>query len=545
MRNYEPAAIAMRRARVLLQKAKDIQPPELVVCNPHGTNDESMHDRILTLETSLRALARTDNDYTFIIGTLDKASQNSINKVGGFTGAGDAAMAAYWEVARRAVACLAHVNNSEIVELIRMNLGSDEGVFNMGSRHLTRHAEAQFRVAWEHARRSINLRNYGYYLEVPSGGGTKTYELDLEAFTSVLRHPDMALSCHFSISQPRRIDPHAEGFVTDVIRSMENREIEFYDRLPWSFRSSNGGLAEVDSPFETNLSKTGIRKMTSGTLVEIKLNATEARELLRFVHDEDGRKGTRKGFAEIYSGNFGMRGFNTFLGKARANSILTPITWAMHDISTHAVSGSGRPVTVLPLNEGYLQYWVDLPPTEATRDLIKRLIYGRIHSTNLSPAYANLSFRPVIAMLDATRIDITDAKARFILDSLDKQADAHPPAVLERTDFLLNFIENIQRSVQQDIYDKLGERKNGGVAVSDSDMDSIRSIRQICSDMRNVRSIEDLVWIIRAADGLRPQIKHARQDLENWLFRFAQERAESIQRLLADRIRERRHARSA
>jgi hypothetical protein len=537
----------MRKAMVLLENTKErkegIRPSELVVCNPHGTYKESMHERIVTLEASLTALARADNGYTFIIGTLDKARQNCINQLGGF-GAGDAAMAAYLDAARMSVAYLAHMNHSEIVELIRMSPGSDECMFSMGSRQLTGHAEAQFRAALAQARKSIDLRNYTYSVDVPSGGGTKTYELDLEAFSRVLRHPEMALSCHFSISEPRSIDPGSSGFVADVIKSMQNREIDFYRLLPHSFRLASDGLAEVDSPFETDLASSGIRKRASGTLVKIKLRADEARELLPFVHDDkaSGRNGTRKefsetrkGFSEVYSGNFGMRGFNTFMGKARANSIFTPITWAMHDISTHEVNG--KPVMVLPLSGGYLEYWVDLPPTETTRELITHRINTRIHSTNTDPAYANLaSFRPVISMLDATKVDIRDAKARFILDSLGTEAKGHPSAVLARMDFLLNFMENVHKRVQEDIYSRLGERRNGGIPLSDIDWDNIAMIRHICSQYRTVRNPEDLVWIIRAGEGLPSRVKEVRDKLEGWLFTFARERVESIQHLLAEKI---------
>jgi hypothetical protein len=403
-------------------------------------------------------------------------------------------------------------------------------VFNMGSRHLSRHAEAQFAVAWEQARSATDLSGYKYSIAVPASGGTKTYNLDLEAFSSVLRHPGMALSCHYSISQPRSIQPHTEGFITDVIRHMENKEIAFYDHLPWSFREGNGGLAEVESPFRTNLTRMGVTTRSGGTFAEIKLNAPEARELLRFVGDHDGMKGTRKGFAEIYSGNFGMRGFNTFLGKARANSILTPITWAMEDISKQAANGGGKPVTVLPLSEGcYLQYWLDLPPTEGTRQVIKQAVDRRIHSENGGPGYASISFRPVITLLDASTVDVISAKQAFILKSLDKES--YPVAILDRTDFLINFLQNINEKVQQDVFKKL--------AIGHQDRDCIAKIRYICSQRRTLRNTEDVVWTLRTDEGLRPQIKHVRHELEDWVFRFAGERFDSIYRVLADKIRER------
>jgi len=414
--------------------------------------------------------------------------------------------------------------------------GSDEGVFIMGSRHLSHYAEAQFRAAWAHARGTVRLSDYAYSIEVPSNGGTRTYDLDLKAFSRILRHPDMTVSCHASVSQPRRIDPATGGFITEVIREMENREIGFYRQLPWSFRAGNGGLAEVNSPFRTNLARLGARTRDSGTFVEIKLSAPEARELLAFVHDNGGQKGTRKGFAEIYSGNFGMRGFNTFLGKARANRILTPITWAMDDLGKRTAGADGKHPMVLPLNDGYLQYWIDLPPTEATRRLVKDAVDRRIHTTRADPAYVNISLRPVITLLDASQVSVRDARARFILDSLDRSS--YPACILERTDFLLNFLENVNHNVQKDIFEKLTLKAYGGSSINSHDVACIGRIRQICARTRTIRNTEDLVWTIRADDSLPTQIKHVRTVLENWLFDFAAERFEALYRLLAEKIRE-------
>ncbi|MDD5339857.1 MAG: hypothetical protein PHV13_01265 [Candidatus ainarchaeum sp.] len=521
------AQLVAKRAHALFRKfGEAVEPAPFQVCSQHSESMQTLHNHLLSVEMQLAAVATTGNGYSLIVGMLDKSRQNAINHLGGFTGAGDAAMAAHWEVARKAVALLAFINGSEYGELIRANSSSDEAIFNLGGKHLGRHAETEFPIAWAYARDSVDLRKYEYSIEVPWNGDIEVFKLDLEAFSSVLRHREMVLTCDSSISQPRRITPESQGTIAEEIRKLEDKEVAFYRSLPPAFRGF-GSVAEANTPFDINLATLGINKRNSGSYVEIKLgvDGADAMKLLDFVQDHGGIKGTRKGFAEIFSGRFGMRGFNTFLGKARANSILTPMAWAMKDMA--------KETSVLPLNGGYLQYWVDLPPDAATRERVEKAVARRLRATKDT----SVPFRPVVTLLDASQAALPEARARFILEALGK-GGAYPAEILNRTDFILNFLENIDPKVQKMIYMKMARKEKGATPILDSDLEHIEHIRQICAHRRTVRDTEDLVWTLRMDDTLPAGIKAKKAEIEAWLFEFSWARFESTFRFLAERIRE-------
>ncbi len=523
------ASLVARRAEdIFRQAAGALEPVPFRVCSQHTKSERTLHNHLLSVEAQLIAVAATMNGYSFIVGMLDKSRQNAINHLGGFTGAGDAAMAAHWEVAKKAVALLAYANGSEYAELIRANSSSDEGLFNMGGRHLGRHAELEFNIAWAHAREGMRLRDYKYDIMVPWRGGADVFHLDLEAFSAVLRHRKMILACDYSISQPRRVTLDSHGFIADEIRKLEDREIPFFTNLPPAFRVG-GSLAEANTPFDVNLAALGVAKRGRGSYIEVKLGVDEgdARKLLNFTQDHDGAKGTRKGFAEIFSGRFGMRGLNTFVGKARANSILTPIAWAMHDVANSTA--------VLPLNGGYLQYWVDLPPSGDTRTLIEKAVARRLRSN--APKHIDVPFKPLVTVLDASQMPLADVKERFILEALGK-GTTYPAGILDRTDFMLNFLENIDPKVQKLVYMKMARKENGSTPILKSDLEYIDYIREICLHRRTTRDIEDVLHILRMDETLPEPIKARRAGIEAWLFEFSWTRFESTFRLLAERIRE-------
>jgi hypothetical protein len=265
--------------------------------------------------------------------------------------------------------------------------------------------------------------------------------------------------------------------------------------------------------------------------VELKLgvDSADARQLLQAVHGHGDIKGTRKGFGEIYSGHFGMRGFNTFIGKARANSILTAIAWGMNDLA------STISATVLPLNGSFLQYWVDLPPDRVTRRLIETAVAGRMNSEN-GTNHVYVPFKPAVTVLDAAQVDLQEAKARFILDSLGMENK--PPELLHMADFMLNFLENIHPLVQREIYEKMKKRVNGSTPILGSDLEHIGHIEYILQHRRTIRDTEDLVWTLRNDDTLPDPIKSRKAQIEAWLFEFSRERFESVFRLLAEKIKE-------
>jgi hypothetical protein len=529
---------AERKIEVALRKAASVQIDAIpvIVCDPQGAEEKKLHRYLVTIEPTIMEVG--GSGFEMVVGLINKSRQNPINKLGGMEQAGEEAMKAYWSVADRATSLMCAMDGFDMakVDLIRVSPTSDEGIFIMGGREVTAQMNRKFgegatlgdvfRGAWKMARKGLDLTAFTYSLDVPQGNGSvERYDLDLEAFSRVLRHPEMVVACSVSISEPRRVRASEnEGFIHEEIRNLENREIAFYDALPKSFRGNNGGRAEVASPFITNLAKMEVAGKDSGSYVEIKLNAKpeDAMQLLKFTRDHPEWKGTSKGYAAAFSGNLGMSAGNTFFGKARENNILTSVAQAMGEFSREHG-------TVLPMNGGHLAYWVDAAPNELTVDLIKKAIARRLHGD------LGIGLEPSIIIVDAEGMKLPDMRARFILNSMGK--DLYPPQVLDMTDFVLNFIENVHPAYQQQIYEALAKKENGGARVSMEDLDNMQMLRRICSSRRTIRDTEDVVWTMRRDGELPSDIQSKKDGLEAWLFEFSYERYEHIFKLLAEAIR--------
>ena len=502
--------------------------PSLVVCDPQGAKERRLRGYLLTVEPRLVEMAASYDDLGMAVGTVDKSRQSVINKLGGWEGAGDKTMEAFWDIVRRATGLVGMINESTVgLNLIRISSISDEGISIIAGRDIPRDIAGRFTRAMKFVRRNTDLSRYKYTLTLPYGEN-EAFDLDLLSFSKVLRHPEMVVSAKCSMSGPKRITTaEREGFIMDEVRRLENKENAFFELLPESFRVGNGGLAEVQMPFNTSLAKKGIERLESGVFVEIKLTAKDddARALLRFTKDGDGWTGTKKGYMEIFSSHFGMRGFNTYVGKARTNSVLTPICHAMKD---HESTGA----TVLPVNGSHLQYWVDTQ-SAYTAELIRKAIERRIScGEGQGPGYANLGFKPSVTLLDAKGVELSDVRARFILKSLGKEF--YTPVVLDMTDFLLNFIENIDPAVQERVLSRLTTERNAH--FSPADRKNLDVLRLACSMRRTIRDTEDFVWILRRDDGLPQDIQSRRGDLEKWLFEFSAEKAGQVFRVLAEEI---------
>lgn len=533
--------------RVMEADRLGVEPPRLIECDPqrngngedkrNGTLNHHLETIIapyLKLQATL--LIEREEDYQFVVGLLDKSRQNPLNHLGGKTKLGNEVLRAYWNAGGHALALFAAVSGGKTMDAryARVSPTSDEGVGIAAGVKLDENSKLLFRKCWEYARKKLDLTTYDCTLEVknPNTGQTEKFEVDLKAFSRVLRHPDLAVACSYSISKPVTIDysKASNDFVLDEIRKLENAEIDdrFYALLPEPLKG-NGGLPEVETPFTTNLFRKGITRKETGSFVEIKFDISEfAREMLPLTEDELKLWGfgTRKGFAELFSGRGGMRFLNTFLGKARANKILTPIAQAMGDLKKSGVD-------VMPVSGSYLQYWTSLDDTPENRKRIQDAIGRRIHAEETTDnKYVDLGFDAIVDMIHSD-MDVSDVRARFILNSLDKE-DEHVTA-LDKADFLLNFFENVHKYVQNEIYEHLSQ--NGGRRITEEDKENIGLVRWLCSRRRTIRDVEDLVWTLREDDELPDRIKEKKGELENWVFEFAKEQYDAMHYLLASKIK--------
>ncbi len=496
-----------------------VEPPAIFVCEPQGRRKRKLTEYCsekieprLTEESA--ASAREGKTYRYVVGLIDKSRQNPINKLAGREGGGDKTMEQYWKISKKTTAKLASINGSENVGLFltRVAPTSDEGLMAVGGMTLPEKAGIQFLACWRESVREIELRKQDYEVEIAVNGRKVSFRNDLHAFSQVLRHPELVTACNYIITPPTVLDPNAEpGYIQEAIRNLENREVRFYEQLPHSLKGRNDGAAEVVSPFRMSLEQIeamGFERPKGGMFFEIKLRMAddEARQLLRFT------RATRKGYAEIFSGKIGMRGLNTFTGKARTNGILGPITHAMMDLRNETG------LNVIPVNGGYLQYWTSAGP-EAVEQ-IKMAIRRRINSGKNKNGYANIGLEPTVSVLNARGVSLDELRARFILDSLGR--GTYEVNVLEATDFLLNFVENVNEGVQNQIFDNLlGEKDR-------KDRAYIKMMKKVCSSRRTVRDTEDFIWILRNDDALPEKIKAKKKEIEGWLFEFAAENAAEI-----------------
>jgi hypothetical protein len=525
----------LARRKVLGALRDGVNRPKLMEFEPQGEESKRLNSHIATLEPRLRDLAITEPDTKAVIGETDKGRQNAMNKLAGMEG-GDRIIEAYWDKIGLAVGAVARANgcNGVGIHLIRVAPRSDEGITINAGRRLSGQTRLEFDEAMKAANDYINLGDYEYTVTI----GDEVFKLNLEAFSRVLKYGrDMVTACNYSLSEPITISPDGRaGFIQEEIRRLENQEVSFYDFLPTSFQGI-GGLAEVKSPFTSNLMDSGVEKLSGGVFIEIKLGMqpADAEGLLRFTEDGWGQRfgigdaqGTRKGFAEVFMGEIGMRGLNTFIGKARTNRVLTAITQSMGDVSSQLGTA------VMPVSGGYLTYWVDASFGSDTAEAIANAIGSRIHSTADNGIDLDLNFEPSVRMIGAAGMDIEDIRARFILKSLGK--DLYPTAVLDKTDFLLNFIENIRTDVQMQIYEELAMEGKAGL----HNLDNINLLRRVCSKKaggrRTIRDTEDLVWTLRNDERLPTEIRSRKEELERWLFDFSWEEAGGMFQLLARRI---------
>lgn len=504
----------------MLKEAAQRLPEEtsLVVCDPQGMDNKRLQNHLLTIEPRLIEMSASYDDVGIAVATVDKSRQSAINKLGAKDGAGDMAMQAYWDVVEKAASLVGRIDREALrLSLIRISPISDEGITIFAGRGIPKDIGARFARALKIAKKQADLTRYTYAFEIPYGE-REGFELDLDSFSKVLRHPEMVVACRFSISSPRgiRIDEE-QGFILDEVRNLDNDEISFYGRLPETFRVSDKGLAEVETPFQTSLMKEGVGRVGSGVFVEIKLKASEkdAQALLRFTKDGHGWRGTKKGYMEIFSQLFGMRGFNTFIGKARTNSVLSPIAQGINDLEA----------TTLPVGGSYLQYWAQMQNGRITQEMIRNAIKARLDSSGLD-------FEPSVMLLDADCLDISEARSGFILKSLGREG--LPGTSLELSDFMLNFIENVHPLVQERII--LRANAEDRMHISASDRKMIGRLRAVCQIRRTIRDTEDIAWVLRRDGTLPSDIATKAGDLEQWLFDFSSEKGARMLVMLAEEI---------
>ncbi|MEW6722896.1 MAG: hypothetical protein AB1324_06560 [Candidatus Micrarchaeota archaeon] len=553
-RRATPRQIEEIRALFRKVHERGLEAPDMVTCEPHGSDERKLNNLLeVVIEPNLVETAYDYPGFEIVVAAFDKSRQNPINKLFG-RDVGDKALDCYWEIAGKSAMLVSAINGSENIGLtmIRVNGSSDEGIAIIGGTKLTHETEVEFREAWLMMSGMADLKGYRAEMRYPDG---RPVDVSLEACSKVLRYPEIITAATYLVSKPIPVDGDTKlGFVQEEIARLESREVGFYECMSRKMKV-DGELPEVKSSFRDTLEKMEIREMDRGSYIEIKLAMQEqdAAALLPFTKDGWGAgqgmedsTGTRKGFAEIFSGVAGMRFLNTFYGKARANRILTPIVRAMEDLMRESrvqvETGVERNAVVIPVSGGYLQYWLEMPASGGTYDTIRKAILRRIKSgIQGDEGYANLEgFEPRILMMNAKGRKVEDLRARFILNSMGMR-DA-PAARLESMDFILNFLENVSPAVQREIFQALAKRENGGAPLDKGDLTRMEMVSRVCDERmggrRMIRDTEDFIWTLREDAALPPDIRSRRRELEDWFVDFSEERSYRIRPLLIRKVEE-------
>lgn len=532
-----PSAIE-KRARIRAMALSKILPPDLTTCYPQGTSErtdqDTLHRHMQKQEGRLRLLARNMPEAVFFMVSLDKARQNQINRLGQKEGAGDAALRAYWDLASICLRTVAGIRvrkraDAEIhvaTNIARVSPRSDEAILSIAAPALPseRGAESWFLDTWEDCRILEKYTKYEYDFVHPKG----SFRHNLWAFSRVLEHPEMVVSCHreFYGPEPLKADAPAK-FLLEAIKEMENREVDRHRHLLPERLGGNTGIPEVESPFnETleyfvkDLTPDGLRRLFTGaSFVEIKFEL-DPRDALAL---EAVLPITKKGHTEIYSGISGMRGFNTFLGKACANRLLSPVTKAMFDLETSGL--------IMPITSNYLSYFVGEPPSPELEQKVARAI--REGAPDTGPAFLNVLQRPRVRILSALDTPMQHFDPICTLKALGVDAS---PEILEKADFIMNFMENVQTDVKRRILEALEKKKNGGKAITARDYENIDMMLKICKERRTIRDAQDMVWVLRGDKTIPALIgvgEERVRELEDWIFEFADERYEKISFIFA------------
>ncbi|VVC02997.1 Uncharacterised protein [Candidatus Bilamarchaeum dharawalense] len=538
MKNGTTTDLATRRAQLEISAARAKAPLGIALktCDPQGPPETRLFNCLAVHEPLISERAEREPT-TMMVVLTDKSRQNPINKLGGAKEAGDQAMQGYWDALVETADLLARANSKKGIDatVIRVSPSSDEGILLFFGNGLDDKTVYQFSHAWSVVRSKLDLRKYRYSIRVGYGSSQEEYGLDLDAFSRVLRHPDMVVACNALVSKPRIILPYSKGFIREGIRKLEDSELSFYYLLPESFKGRGDGLAEVETPFDTNLERRGIRNQRNGVYVDIRLkpSSLDCACVLGCITDvPDISRGTRKGFSEVHSETFGMRGFNTFMGKAQANKVLTAIARGVYEAATELGCRA------LPTSGCYTRYWLDLKPEEPNAKIIEAAIEAKLREQ----FRGNNPFAPVVSMIDARGIGLNELRARFILQSLDQESKHYQ--ILDRVDFLINFIENVQPRIQEQIF---ADMENGGFGertLTSRDREYLSLVKMVCALRRTIRDTEDLVWTLRADGTLPDTVKEKKRDIEEWLYEFADSGFERMFRNLTQIIERTMKARS-
>ena len=494
----------------------------LVGCDPRDRKN-TLHVRMRELEDHLADITSRNPDIRFLVDYRDKRAQGAENSVFG-RAVGDKAIAGYLDTTKNMLAWLRWIGmaNNTRAHGFRVSPRSDEIFSIIWGIDLGTNHRRQFVEAWEMARSQLDLRAYRTRVSGGYNGGWEI-EVGLDQVSGVLWHPKIVIASTSLTSKPIKVLPSTTGFLLREIQELDAQEVRpLLPRLPDAFKLPGHGMAEVETPFTTNLEMMGVQRQTSGIFVEIRL---------KIDADTKGRLGacveqTRKGLTEQNAGLIGLRGINTFAGKAHANSILTAIAKAMESI------GIAYDATVIPVNDGHTRYWINFEGSKAQINAVRRHLEKML---NEYIGQHSRYFEPIIYVSDARTVDVMDTRGRLILTALGRPD--LPVGIVDKVDFLVNSIDILFPPVREEIY----RRMESEGRLSAIDRKYLTTLARLCEIRRTVRDLEDAIWTLRYDTTLPPELRRDKKEVEKWLYEFAQENYERMRYHLFKLVEESRN----
>lgn len=502
--------------------------PRWETCDPRGMGGmKRLTDAIMEVEDFLRKEARGTDDFGYMVIKVDKARQTPLNAMQGRDGGGEAAMQAYLDLVRKAVAKIAGSGDGlHSISLFRVSKYSDEGVIILAGPGLKGDVGDMANRCLEEAKGEIAYADYKYTRTVKRDGKDVALELDLDRLRKALRWGELAVACHWQPGVLRHLGRNEPpAFIREEIRRMDNGKTQFYDQLPECFRQ-DGGSTGVDTRYGFSDQDMGVSRI-SGTVFQMKLmtkDPADTSALREFITDteeyrltREGRKGTRKGWAGVLTGLLGQSDGNTFLGDSRSNLyFLTPICAAFHALGEEI--GQFQPVS------GYTTYRTGrLGDSDAGEMAI---MLERTAGRFLAPG-----LKAAVRWVHADDNSMEEVRQKLTLRWMDQDGKN---GLLPHADFLLNFLENAKPEIIDEIIQGLRGCIGAGGApvVDDRDMANIRTISEIFMLRRTVREMSDLDAILKHDTLLDSEIgttQEKRGEILEWAWSFAGKAGKLIQ----------------
>jgi hypothetical protein len=451
-----------------------------------GHADVPSNERYLReLESVLMRRAEANPNLGCVITTGDKESLNNINKTGDFSGAGNASVKLVQDIKKESM-LRAYERICGRPYLIRKNGGSDEtaelsaGDYSELLRMIMTRPEVFFetleRVRADYTKRLSEYKYKARKLRLCARPGEPEVEevgLDLERYSRALINPMLVSAAHIGSPRVLRIADQSPGFIERTMADIDAEELlAIQSLLPPAFSPNLGPVPEF--PAKAFDAMQGFA-LAGSSAIEIKFRHVD--QFSRFYPLRVIGL-SKKGIAEIMSGDVGLRYINTFYGKHVADHILSSVA--------HAMSRIGNELQMVRRTESNLIYVVENSDHQRIASRVSRMISARFREAGLE----HVGLRPSICAIRSEDVHVNDLRSSLALKRMGMIAK---PEVMTYTDLLIAAVKIIDPL----IIDEALERSASSSIQPGKQV--IQTIKDQLAKEPAVRDTEDMVYRIRGS----------------------------------------------